>query len=41
MKAFLASLAALVVIVVGADLLLGEIGFSSAERTSGAAVRLD
>ena len=41
MKAMLAGFAAIIVVAVGADFALDEIGFSSEERNSGAAVRLD
>lgn len=41
MKAMLAAFATIVVIAVGSNLILGQIGFSSAERSSGSAVRLD
>ncbi|MCV6585345.1 MAG: hypothetical protein OIF47_07405 [Marinibacterium sp.] len=41
MKAMFAGLAAVIVIGIAAYLVLGEIGFSSAERRSGDAVRLD
>ncbi len=41
MKAMLAGFAAIIVISVGAWFALDEIGFSSAERSSGQNVRLD
>lgn len=41
MKAMLAGFAAMAVISVGAWVVLGELGFSSAEQRSGQSVRLD
>ena len=41
MKAMLTGFAAMIVIGVGAWYALGEMGFSSADRMSGPAVRLD
>ena len=41
MRAQLTALIALVVIAIGADLALDEIGFDTAERQSTASVRLD
>lgn len=41
MKAFLAACVAMAVITFGSAYGLGQAGFSAAERTSGAAVRLD
>ncbi len=41
MKAFLAAVAAMVVIAVAAPFVLEQIGFSAADATSGSAVRLD
>ena len=41
MKAMMTGFAAMIVISLGAWFALGEIGFSSAERQSSAAVRLD
>ena len=41
MKAMLAAFAAIVIISVGSNLALNNAGFSSAEQTSGDAVRLD
>ncbi len=41
MKVILAAILAMVVIAVGANQFLGQAGFSSEERTSGTAVRLD
>ncbi len=41
MKAFLAAVAAMVVITVAAPNVLDRIGFSAADATSGNAVRLD
>jgi len=41
MKAMLTAAVAIVVIAVGANVILGNIGFSSQERTAGSAVRLD
>lgn len=41
MKAMLAAFVALAVIAVGSNLILGQVGFSSQERGSSAAVRLD
>ncbi len=40
MKAMLAGFAAIVVIAVAADFTLEQMGFASADRQSGAAVRL-
>lgn len=41
MKAMLLAFAAIVVISIGANFALQEAGFSSADQTSGNAVRLD
>ncbi|WP_280635769.1 MULTISPECIES: hypothetical protein [unclassified Ruegeria] len=41
MKAFLAAVAAMVVITVAAPNILGAIGFSAADAGTGSAVRLD
>ncbi|WP_301282507.1 hypothetical protein [Ruegeria atlantica] len=41
MKAFLAAVAAMVVIAVAAPVMLDRIGFTAADATSGSAVRLD
>ncbi|WP_302479258.1 hypothetical protein [Ruegeria arenilitoris] len=41
MKAFLAAVAAMVVITVAAPITLQQIGFSAADAGSGTAVRLD
>ena len=41
MKAMFAGFAAIIVIAFGADVVLDQIGFSSADRTAGADVRLD
>ncbi len=41
MKAILTGFAAMVLIAIGAYAALDQIGFSSQERNSGAAVRLD
>ncbi|WP_298848758.1 hypothetical protein [uncultured Ruegeria sp.] len=41
MKAFLAAVAAMVVIAIAAPFVLDQIGFSAADATSGSAVRLD
>lgn len=41
MKAILAAFAAIVIIAVGANYGLQYVGFSSADRTTGDAVRLD
>ncbi len=41
MKSFLAAMVALAVIAVGAQYLLDEVGYSSAERLSAPTVRLD
>ena len=41
MKAMLAAFAAIVIIAIAADFGLERAGFSSADRTTGAAVRLD
>ncbi len=40
MKAFLAAIIAMVLLALGASVVLNEAGFSSAERFSGANVRL-
>lgn len=40
MKAMWTGFAAIIVITVGAWLVLGEMGFSSADRSAGTAVRL-
>jgi len=40
MKTMLTAFAAIIVIAVGANVILGQAGFSSQERTAGAAVRL-
>ena len=41
MKVMLSAFAATAIIAVGSNLILGNVGFSAQERTSGAAVRLD
>ena len=41
MKAMLTAFAAIAIIAVAADYGLDQVGFSSADRTSGTAVRLD
>ncbi len=41
MKAMLVAFVAIAVIAVGSNLILGEAGFSSQDRATGAAVRLD
>jgi hypothetical protein len=41
MKTMFAAFLAIAVVTVGANLVLKQVGFSSQERTSGAAVRLD
>lgn len=41
MKAMLVAFAAITVIAIGSNLILGNVGFSTAERGSGPAVRLD
>ncbi|MEJ6403849.1 hypothetical protein [Yoonia sp. 2307UL14-13] len=41
MKAMLAAFAAIALIAVGANVILDNVGFSSAEQGSGSAVRLD
>ena len=41
MKAMLTGFAAIVVIALGANLLLQQVGFASDERLSGSSVRLD
>jgi hypothetical protein len=41
MKTMLVAFVSIAVIAVGSNLILGAIGFSSQDRTSGAAVRLD
>jgi len=41
MKAMLAAFVAIAVIAVGSNLYLSQAGFSSQDRASGAAVRLD
>ena len=41
MKAMLLAFAAVAVIAIGANMFLGQVGFSSQERTAGPAVRLD
>ncbi len=41
MKAMWAGFAAIIVITIAAYVILGEVGFSSAERGAGDAVRLD
>jgi len=41
LKAMLTAFVAIVVIAVGANLVLDNIGFSSQERTVGSSVRLD
>ncbi len=41
MKAMLTAFAATAVIAIGADFILDQVGFSSQERTTGSAVRLD
>lgn len=41
MKTMLVAFVAIALIAVGSNMILGVIGFSSQDRTSGAAVRLD
>jgi hypothetical protein len=41
MKAMLTAFAAIVLIAIGANFILGNAGFSSAERNAGPSVRLD
>ena len=41
MKAMLAAFVAIAVIAVGSNLILKDVGFSSQDRATGAAVRLD
>ena len=41
MKAMLIAFAAIIVIAIGANVALDNVGFSSEERTAGSAVRLD
>ncbi|KIN70157.1 hypothetical protein Z946_11 [Sulfitobacter noctilucicola] len=41
MKAMIIAFVAVAVIAVGANLILGQVGFSSQDRTAGSAVRLD
>ncbi len=41
MKAMLVAFVAIAVIAVGANMILGNAGFSAQEQTAGAAVRLD
>lgn len=41
MKAMLAAFAAIALIAIGANVILDQVGFSSAERGTGSAVRLD
>lgn len=41
MKAFLMAMVAMIVISVGSNIVLKEIGFSSQEQGTGSAVRLD
>ncbi|MDO6482637.1 hypothetical protein Q4525_04940 [Shimia thalassica] len=41
MQAMLAGFAAIIIIAIGANLVLDQIGFSSQDRYSGADVRLD
>jgi len=41
MKVMLSAFAATAIIAVGSYYILGNVGFSAQERTSGAAVRLD
>lgn len=41
MKVMLSAFAAMAIIAVGSNAILGSVGFSAEKRTSGAAVRLD
>lgn len=41
MKAMLAGFAAIIIIAIGSNLVLDNIGYSSQDRYSGASVRLD
>lgn len=41
MKAMMAAFAATIVIAIGANFVLKEVGFSAQERTAGISVRLD
>lgn len=41
MKAMLIAFAAIAVIAVGSNLILGQVGFSSQDRAASSAVRLD
>ena len=41
MKAMLAAFAVIALIAIGANVILDQVGFSSAERGTGSAVRLD
>jgi hypothetical protein len=41
MKAMLVAFVAIIVIAVGSNLILNQVGFSSQDRASGSAVRLD
>ncbi len=41
MRAFLAAVIVMIAIAVGADVVLNDLGYSSAARTAGADVRLD
>jgi hypothetical protein len=41
MKAMLAAFVAIVVIAVGSNLILGQVGFSSMDRAASSSVRLD
>ena len=41
MKTMFAAFAAIAVIAVGSNMILGNVGFSSQERSTGASVRLD
>lgn len=41
MKVMLSAFAAMAIIAVGSNVILGNVGFSAEERTAGSAVRLD
>ena len=41
MKAMFIAFAAIAIIAVGSNLILGQVGFSSQDRSAGSAVRLD
>jgi hypothetical protein len=41
MKAMLIAFASIALIAVGSNMILGQVGFSSQDRTAGSAVRLD